>query len=231
MKTVEFDLIADEYYLLHCKNIAASGESPEYFARYKVMDVVNEARTRGIVAKNILDFGSGIGNSLPYFAELFPHSSITCSDVSAKGIAISRARFPGISPVYVQIGGKELPFGDGSFDLVFSACVFHHIVASEHVLWLRELKRVTRKNGMLVIFEHNPLNPLTVSTVRDCPFDKNATLILAAHLAREVIEAGWQYPNSAYRMFFPHRLAFARPVERWLKKIPLGAQYFITARR
>ena len=42
-----------------------------------------------------------------------------------------------------------------------------------------ELKRVLRAGGACVIFEHNPLNPLTVQAVNTCPFDENAVLIKA----------------------------------------------------
>jgi ubiquinone/menaquinone biosynthesis C-methylase UbiE len=230
MEKAEFDKVADEYALLHSRNIAMSGESPEFFARYKVQDMADAAEREGIKVNHILDFGSGIGNSLPYFAEFFPDAALTCADVSVRSLEISRSRFAHIPVRYGEITGHRLPFDDESFDLSFSACVFHHIPDVQHQAWLAELKRVTRKNGMLVVFEHNPLNPLTVLAVRDCPFDENAVLIRASELTRRMESAGWQQAAAVYRMFFPRPLAFARPLERFLRKLPLGAQYFVSAR-
>jgi ubiquinone/menaquinone biosynthesis C-methylase UbiE len=230
MKRAEFDQLADEYESMHKASISASGEDPEFFAHYKIQDVATEAVQACINIQDILDFGSGIGNSLPHFAKFFPGAAFTCADVSARSIEICRERFSNIRAQYSEISGLRLAFADDSFDLAFSACTFHHIPQAEHSEWLIELKRVTRKNGMLVIFEHNPLNPLTRDAVRNCPFDENAVLIGARDFARRVKNVGWRDVNVVYRIFFPHALAFARPIERLLRKVPLGAQYFVTAR-
>ena len=231
MERAEFDRVADEYAALHSRNIAVTGESPEFFARYKIEDAAAEAQRAGVEVRQVLDFGSGIGNSLPHLAALFPKAQLTCADVSARSLEISRSRFPDVPARHVEITGAALPFADESFDLVFSACVFHHIPHAEHAAWLAELRRVARPGGLLMIFEHNPLNPLTAKAVRDCPFDENAVLIGARAFRQRVENAGWHAAQSVYRMFFPHALAFARPAERWLRKLPLGAQYFVLARR
>jgi ubiquinone/menaquinone biosynthesis C-methylase UbiE len=231
MNKAEFDRVADEYMSLHAQNISASGESPEFFARYKIKDVATEVSRCGIQVHSILDFGSGIGNSLPHFSSLFRHAQITCADVSARSLEISRLRHVNIPTTYTEIVDTTLPFNDETFDLCFSACVFHHISHSEHLHWLSELKRVTRQNGMIVIFEHNPANPLTVSAVRDCPFDENAVLVRAGRLSDIMNKAGWSEIETVYRIFFPRPLAFARPLERYLRKVPLGAQYFLKARK
>ncbi|MEO8152350.1 MAG: class I SAM-dependent methyltransferase [Rhizobacter sp.] len=231
MNKAEFDAVADEYLQLHSRNISASGESPEFFARYKIEDVAREARKRAIDAREILDFGSGIGNSLPHFQSLFPQATVTCADVSTRSLSISQKRFPDAKARYTEVSESRLPLPDESIDISFSACVFHHIAHSEHVAWLEEIRRVTRPGGMLIVYEHNPLNPLTVSAVRNCAFDQNARLIHSGAFLRRLRAAGWQRSQRAYRMFFPHALAFARPAERWLRRVPLGAQYFVTAIR
>ncbi len=231
MDKAEFDAVADAYAQLHARNIAASGETPEFFARYKVEDTAKEARAHGVQASEILDFGSGIGNSLPHFGALFPQAQLTCADVSARSLAVSQSRFPHAPARYREITVPlQLPFGTESFDLSFSACVFHHIPHAQHIAWLAELRRVTRAGGLLVVFEHNPFNPLTVSAVRTCEFDENAQLVRGHALLRSAQAAGWQQARLVYRMFFPRALAFARPAERWLRRVPLGAQYYLVAR-
>jgi ubiquinone/menaquinone biosynthesis C-methylase UbiE len=231
MENAEFDRVAEEYKALHRRSIAASGEDPEFFARYKVNDAAHEARQAGLRVEHVLDFGCGVGNSLPHFAMHFSAARLAAADPSRRSLGIARERFPALRVDYVEISNERLPFDHGSFDLCFSACVFHHIPAAEHPAWLGELYRVTRPGGMLLLFEHNPFNPLTLAAVRDCPFDDNAVLIPGGTMRRRVCAAGWSEARTVYRIFFPHALAFARPVERLLRQVPLGAQYFVRAQR
>jgi len=231
MDKAEFDRFADEYRAQHAASIAASGEAPEFFASYKVADVLREIRRRRVQVGRILDFGSGVGNSLPFFRKHFPQAELTCADVSARSLEISQMRFPDAQARFAEISGNTLPLPDGSVDISFAACVFHHIPPEEHVYWLSELRRVTRPSGLLFVFEHNPLNFLTVSAVRNCPFDENAELIRAGTLRRRAHAAGWVDGDIAFRIFFPRALAFARPLERFMSRIPLAAQYYLVAQR
>lgn len=228
METVEFDLFANQYYKQHRANIAITGESPEYFAEYKIRVLSELAHARELQVDRILDFGSGIGNSVPHFRRYMPGAELTSADVSQRSLDLAELRFAGVAQGLL-IEGKRIPASDNSFDVTFSACVFHHIAHEEHVHWLRELHRVTRPGGMLAIFEHNPLNPLTVHAVNTCPFDENARLIRARKLVRYYSEAGWDRPSVQYHLFFPRQLSALRPAERHLSRLPLGAQYSVIA--
>src|SRR5205823_6487578 len=126
----EFDNFAHEYESVHAANIKISGENPEYFAEYKIRDVA--ALTAGENVSRILDFGAGIGASVPYFRRYFPEAGLTCVDVSKVSLNIGESRFPG-QATFQLFNGRTLPLSDRSFDLVFAACVFHHIDHAEHV--------------------------------------------------------------------------------------------------
>ena len=230
MDKAEFDQFADEYYLQHKQNIAITGESPEYFAEYKIREVAKIATQQGVNVTKLLDFGSGVGNSIPYFRRFFPTADLTCADVSQRSLDVSQSRYPDAGNLVV-IESDRVPVDDGSFDLAFSACVFHHIPEAEHILWLRELGRITAAGGMAVIFEHNPLNPLTVHAVNTCPFDVNAKLIRAHELVRRLLDAGWTEPKIRYHVFFPRQLSYLRVLEPQLEWLPLGAQYCVAARK
>src|SRR5690606_32506569 len=93
MKQTEFDRFADEYHTTHAKNIAASGEAPEFFAEYKIADTARLCREACVAPARILDFGCGVGNSIPHFASYFPKSRIIGADVSRKSLEIARERF------------------------------------------------------------------------------------------------------------------------------------------
>jgi ubiquinone/menaquinone biosynthesis C-methylase UbiE len=225
----EFDQFAEEYHALHADNIKLSGEDPDYFARYKIEAVRRRWDASGRPEPEaILDFGTGIGNSIPYLAKLFPTARLVGLDVSQKSLDVAEHRFPGMAR-YVRYDGTRAPFEDHSFDLVFSACVFHHIDASEHRAIFVELRRLLRPAGAMVIFEHNPLNPGTRHIVATCPFDENAVLIRAPQLKRSQVEAGFGKVEVAFTAFFPGPLRFLRPLEQSLQRCPIGAQYYTLA--
>lgn len=230
MQESEFDRFADEYRQLHARNIRASGEGPEFFAEYKVSDVALAlGPTASSAELKILDFGAGIGTSVPYFRKHLPRARLTCIDVSRKSLEIGRQRF-GPEAEFVHFDGQSIPLDDATFDVAFAACVFHHIPQPEHAGLISDLARVLRRPGHIFIFEHNPRNPLTVRTVKECAFDENAVLIGARQLAGQLRDAAGAPVDIRYRIFFPGFARSLRPLERWLTWLPIGAQYCLHAR-
>lgn len=230
MKAREFDRFADEYLAAHTQNLAITGEDPEYFARYKIQEISRLYRTRGLPdPKRILDFGCGIGNSVVHLKGAFPQAQIVGLDVSARSLDIARGRFPDAA-VYQIYDGAEIPLPEKSYDLIFSSCVFHHIEAVEHLSIFRQLRGLLASNGAMVIFEHNPLNPVSRYIVATCPFDENAVLIRARDFARVQREAGFGSVQVAYTGFFPGALRGFRRLEPLLRHAPVGAQYYTLAR-
>jgi SAM-dependent methyltransferase len=230
MDVAEFDKFAEEYLAAHAENLKISGETPDYFARYKL----DELRRRWDALKlaepaSVLDFGAGIGNSLPHLKRVFPMARLTGLDVSEKSLAVAEKRFPEVAEL-VRYDGGEPPLPAAGFDLVFSSCVFHHIDAAEHVGLLASLRRLLKPGGVLAIFEHNPINPVTRYMVATCPFDENAVLIPAKTFVTRQRQAGFGRVRVAYTGFFPRPLAALRPLEPWMAPLPFGAQYYTLAR-
>lgn len=228
MDKAEFDSFADEYLAMHARNISASGEGPEFFAEYKIRDIAEEMARRHSLPARMLDFGSGVGTSIPWVKRYFPDAQLTCADVSERSLEVAQKRFPDSSQ-FVHFDGHTLPFEQGEFNLAYAMCVFHHIDLTEHVHLLRELKRVVGPAGTVVIFEHNPLNPLTVKAVNTCEFDVNAKLITARNMKEACVEAGFFNVDVRFRIFFPHVLAKLRSLEKYLTRVPFGAQYSVYA--
>lgn len=224
----EFDEYSASYRQQHEDSIRLSGEDVEFFAEYKAEDTRRLALEAGCEVRTILDFGSGIGNAVKPLREQFPDAQLTCLDVSARSLAVSR-EMHGEGPTYQVYDGRTLPFADASFDLVFTACVFHHIPETEHVALLAELRRVLRPDGLFVLFEHNPWNPLTRHVVASCPFDANAVLITAPEMKRRLRAGGFADVATEYRVFFPNALKALRPLEPLFAPLPLGGQYVLSA--
>lgn len=225
----EFDEVAGNYEAQHAASITLSGEETTFFARYKVEEVRKTLDRYQEEPKSILDFGAGIGNSASHFIEMFPGAKIICADVSLRSLEICKERHGSLIQS-IPILGNSISQPDNSVDVVFAACVFHHIDRAEHHEILQELRRVLRPGGSLFIFEHNPWNPLTQYAVARCSFDEFAVLINAPTLKRRVKKAGFADVATDYRIFFPGFAAKLRWLERYLTWLPASAQYSLHAR-
>jgi len=230
MSDAEFDRYAADYRELHARNIELSGEEPEYFADYKMRDFARLVQRAHLpLDGTYLDFGSGVGASIRPFQRHLAGARLICADVSKESLELSQAKH-GQDAEYLLLHAGKLPLPDASMAGAFVCCVFHHIARDAHRDVLAELRRVIKPGGLLMIYEHNPLNPLTVRAVRTCPLDINAILISAHTMQRRCEGAGFVSSSRSFRVFFPAALASLRPVENWLRWLPLGAQYYVTAR-
>ena len=224
----------------HAANYAAtlkaatrsSGESIEFFALQKACQM-RDALGPSAKPASILDFGCGVGLSTQAIASTFPGCGrVVGCDPSSESIAHAAVERGSDVVQFVAFDESgRLPFDDGSFSVISAACVFHHIDRGAHGRWLEELRRVLRPGGQLFIFEHNPANPLTRKSVRDCPFDEGV-ILLAPWYARRIIErSGFQRARVRFYFFFPRVLAALRFSERFLGWCPIGAQYFVRAEK
>ena len=230
MDSAEFDKFAEEYLATHTKNIACTGEDPEYFSRYKIEEVRRRwNREKRAEPAAILDFGTGIGGSLPFLARQFPGAALTALDVSRRSLEIAEHRNPGMANFVLHDGGLHFPLPRGAFDLIFTSCVFHHIPPAEHVGLFSQLRQLLKPDGVMITFEHNPINPVTRYIVATCPFDENAILIPAPSLVRRQLQAGFCDIRVAYTGFFPGPLRALRRLERFMTAVPVGAQYYTFA--
>jgi len=98
----------------------------------------------GAVCK-MLDVGCGTGAFAAALQQRFPHWQIVCSDVSAEMLRHALGRNLSV----VQASSESLPFSEASFDIVTTLSSFHFWTRPD--LGLRELHRVLRPSGMLVL--------------------------------------------------------------------------------
>jgi SAM-dependent methyltransferase len=224
----EFDKFAEEYLAAHTENLKISGEDPAYFARYKIDEVRRRwDRERRPEPEAVLDFGCGIGASLPHLRRAFPMAQVTGLDVSEKSLTIARAQAPEAVRLVLHDGGPTLPLPAASFDLIFTACVFHHIDEALHTPLFMALRGLLKPGGVLCVFEHNPINPVTLHIVATCPFDENAVLISHKALRSRLQAAGFTRIAQTFTGFFPGALRALRPLEPAMGGLMFGAQYYM----
>lgn len=218
---VDFDDYAAAYESLLKDQLAFFNADRDYFSEYKVK-LVRESTSKP--APKILDFGCGIGLSLPHLLRLFPQSTVHASDISEASLDLVRERFPQVDAV------SDVDLGDEKYDIVLLITVVHHVAPAERGELFRRLEGLLKPDGRLWVFEHNPLNPITQRMVSTCPFDEDAVLISARSLS-ELIEKETELRviDRQFTLFFPQLLSALRPVEKFIGSVPLGGQYYVVA--
>jgi SAM-dependent methyltransferase len=96
----------------------------------------------------ILDVGCAKGFMLHDFQELMPRATVAGIDISEYAIenAIASVR------PFLRVGNaRELPYPDGSFDLVTALNTIHNLELEECKQAVREIQRVSRAHAFVVV--------------------------------------------------------------------------------
>jgi SAM-dependent methyltransferase len=213
----QFEDYADEYANLTEASIQASGESHSYFHTYKV-DCLSRLGLNS--ALPLLDYGCGIGSLTEHLTQRF--EKVEGYDPSQKSLRVARRRLPGL--VFHQ-NPDQLP--DARFGCAVLSGVLHHVHPEYREGMLARLRRTLAPGAKLVVFEHNPWNPLTRRAVKSCPYDDDAILLWPGELRRVIRAAGYKHVRLDYIVFFPRWLAPFRALEPRLRWLVFGAQTMV----
>jgi SAM-dependent methyltransferase len=217
---VDFDKYVGNYNSLLREGTSFFTADEEYFARYKIRIL---AKQTGIKPKRILEYGCGIGRNIPYLREAFPAAEIEGSDISEVSLEIARKLNANIRFFAEQSAGELTE----KFDLIFVAGVFHHIPIPLRATVMSRIFDRLAPGGELLVFEHNPYNPVTRRIVDSCPYDADAVLLRPAELRNLISDAGFVEPSSGYCLFVPPKLSVLHWMESALSWLPLGGQYWV----
>ncbi len=104
----------------------------------------------------VLDFGCGCGRTLLWFAApegATPPASLHGTDIDAEAVQWCRQN---LSHAEFSVNGAlpPLAYPDASFDLVYAVSVFTHLDEGRQFLWLKELERITRLGGVVLLTVH-----------------------------------------------------------------------------
>jgi SAM-dependent methyltransferase len=127
----------------------------------EIFNDVEQARLASVLARVVpraggggstvraLDVGSGTGNLTRHLLALGAH--VTAADLSPKLLNEVARRFAGSGRLELQrLNGTDLrPLASGSFDLVATYSVLHHV--PDYIALVREMARVTRPGGLVMI--------------------------------------------------------------------------------
>jgi ubiquinone/menaquinone biosynthesis C-methylase UbiE len=211
------------------KSISFMGQKMDYFTEAKASILLELAqRHLGDTTKlTALDIGCGVGLT----------DKLLCDQLGElHGVDISESAVRSASETnpkahYSGYDGSTLPFPESCIDLVFAINVLHHVPVTSRERFVQEMSRVVKPGGATVIFEHNPLNPLTRLAVTRCEFDVGAKLVWPGQAKGLYKTAGISTIESSYIIFFPLKSALLNRVESRLGRLPLGAQYYALGKK
>lgn len=221
----DFDNGATSYSNDLDKTLAFTGMEHAFFVDVKRDHIVRMAQAHfsDIAALEVLDLGCGIG---AYHAGLKNRfGELHGIDVSEQSIQVASAQHPFVR--YATFDGVRLPYADEQFSLTFAVCVMHHVPPEQWTSLLKELNRVTKPNGLMLIFEHNPYNPATQYIVKTCDIDKDAVLLRPRTLKKLAAAAGFQALDTKTIISVPPANAFLKRLDSLLGYLPFGAQYYL----
>lgn len=225
----DFDHAVEDYTRQIDQAVGFSGFKTEFFVEVKCVYLERlVTRYLGPVAeRSVVDVGCGVGAYHGLLNGTF--RSVTGIDVSQRSVEYARQRNPAVD--YRTYPGGRMPFDDGAFDVAFASCVMHHVPVNDWAEFTREMARVTRPGGLVVVFEHNPFNPVTRRIVNTCPLDDDAVLLRPKRVRELLGEAGLSIVHSRAILSVPPVARFLYPVDETLGRIGLGAQYVVAARK
>lgn len=133
---------------------------------------------------NVLEIAVGTGRNLPYYPK---SCRIVAVDLTPAMIEKARSRTNrlGLEVSFAVMDGEALAFPDDSFDTVVDSltlCTFPDPVAA-----LREMARVCKPGGRILLFEHGRSDRERIGRWQDRRADKHAR-DLGCHWNREPVE-------------------------------------------
>ncbi|KUO14348.1 hypothetical protein AQJ91_47405 [Streptomyces dysideae] len=101
----------------------------------------------------VLDVGCGTGNLLRATGQRHRNVDLVGLDPDPQALASAgrKARRAGLTVRLDRGFAQELPYGNGSFDRVFSSLMLHHLDSTSKDALLAEVRRVLRSDGLLVL--------------------------------------------------------------------------------
>jgi len=103
--------------------------------------------------ENVLDFGCGCGRVLQNFQDAPRSCQFYGTDIDSELVNWCKKYLPHIQR---STNGYQppLPFENNTFDLIYAISVFTHLDEDFQHIWLRELQRIAKVGGIIILTVH-----------------------------------------------------------------------------
>ncbi len=174
------------------------------FGQYKD-DFFNKLNFRFEKGKALLDVGCGPGTDAEIFIKAYGLNFYGIDVYEDENIKKSNLKFK-IGTIY------DIPYKESFFNYVFSHDVIHHIDdyqrKENYIKGLRELRRVCKKGGYVIIVEGNRYNPLFYPHMVKMRGHEH----LAHSVFKEIVEKVFAKDNIRFKFFEAHSYPFLLPI-------------------
>jgi len=149
-----------------------------------------------VAGRDVLDVGCGTGGPALRLVSEYGARRVHGIDIGIHQVERARARAEasGLSDrlTFTRVEPGALPLSDASFDLVFSADVLVHV--EDKALMFREMARVVRSGGELLVSDHLLGDPDAATEVEACWTlgDYAVTLMTPEDTAKLVSASGFE---------------------------------------
>jgi len=192
---------------------------PEFFAKHLSAYHFMKPSVKG---KTVLEVGFGDGYGMAYLADTA--KEVTGIDIAAPNIPLAMAKYPLKNLRFLHYDGFHFPFADAMFDIVGSFQVIEHIPEDKLLDWLRQIKRVLKKDGFFCVSTLNLKNAQKPGVVYSKNVDHHKEFY--AHELKSLLERVFgQVSMHGLRYTSKHR-AFKR-LKKWgFSGLPFVRRHF-----
>ncbi len=222
MCAADFNQYSNKYRDILRESLGPFGGRTDFFDPYKIA-CIKKWVTKSKQELSILDFGCGEGRLTGLIARTFTKATIYGYDVAVKLLEQARVANQSFDNIHFEVSFPS----HVQFDLIIAANVFHHIQMQNRKSVLLWLKGFLKDTGCIVIFEHNPINPITRHIVKSCPFDDDVVLIRSREFAALAESCGLNVVQRNYILYFPWPSSLLATIEGFLRHLPFGGQYMM----